>query len=706
MIAMRIRTQLVAAFLLLAVVPLTSIVLFSYFTSIRALERAVEAEANERTAEMDQRMKGIRQQFDRGFSGLSQLPFGPVPEGRSMKRLLTEIGDVAPLVRGLVVVPRPPLPEEGTPELPEPGDAPEPPEPAPAPDLVVPPFRIDISGLEKALEEALLEESAETDEAAEEAAAEVGRASAEMAMIGLAKAAEALRRLGDEEAQRKIEEELAREIGLRAEKLAEHFGTTARHAVVEAVKAEERRAAEDQRRQAESLLGRKLGFEIHDRGAVVAEVRAEVNPEEVLHRVLEAKRRAPGELPFLLDGEGRLHSLERDERVLESLELEHDPATGRARPRRHRDNWMVVSTVDPDSGVVFGVARPIGASLAEIRQTTARNLGIGLALVGLALLGVLPLSRRITRGLEAVTESAERIARGDLSTRVPVASENEVGQLASAFNRMAEDLATQQRRLVEEEGRRKEQELDLERKSRELEDARQFQLSLLPKSVPRHPSLEVAVDMRTAAEVGGDYYDFHLAADGTLTLAIGDATGHGARAGTMVTVVKSLFSSAAADQPLADFLRQASRTIKRMDLGRMAMALTVARFHGDRLTLSAAGMPPALVWRAGSGEVEELALAGMPLGSLASDYEERSTELAADDTLLLLSDGLPEQPNADGEPFGYPAVRQAFAAAAAQTPDEIIRALTATAAGWSGGGPPSDDVTFLVVKKKSWTPVE
>ena len=49
--------------------------------------------------------------------------------------------------------------------------------------------------------------------------------------------------------------------------------------------------------------------------------------------------------------------------------------------------------------------------------------------------------------------------------------------------------------------------------------------------------------MKTATEVGGDYYDFHVGVDGTLTIVLGDATGHGMRAGTMVTSAKSLFNS-------------------------------------------------------------------------------------------------------------------------------------------------------------------
>ncbi|MCK7523473.1 MAG: hypothetical protein MZV64_40370 [Ignavibacteriales bacterium] len=79
------------------------------------------------------------------------------------------------------------------------------------------------------------------------------------------------------------------------------------------------------------------------------------------------------------------------------------------------------------------------------------------------------------------------------------------------------------------------------RKSNELESARQIQLSMLPQALPEHPELEIAVTMQTASEIGGDYYDFHLAEDNTLTFAIGDATGHGAKAGAMVTAIKTLF---------------------------------------------------------------------------------------------------------------------------------------------------------------------
>ena len=93
-----------------------------------------------------------------------------------------------------------------------------------------------------------------------------------------------------------------------------------------------------------------------------------------------------------------------------------------------------------------------------------------------------------------------------------------------------------------------------ERKTKELEEARNLQLSMLPKVLPQLPQLDIAVYMKTATEVGGDYYDFNIGLDGTLTCVLGDATGHGMKAGTMVTAVKGLFNSYGANPDISLFI--------------------------------------------------------------------------------------------------------------------------------------------------------
>src|SRR5262245_40032695 len=123
-------------------------------------------------------------------------------------------------------------------------------------------------------------------------------------------------------------------------------------------------------------------------------------------------------------------------------------------------------------------------------------------------------------------------------------------------------------RMIEEARRRQEVEAENEQRAKELEEARQLQLSMLPKSVPQLPHVEIAALMKTATEVGGDYYDFHVGADGALTIAIGDATGHGLKAGTVVAVTKGLFKHLAGQADLVAMLAQTSRALKQMKIGR------------------------------------------------------------------------------------------------------------------------------------------
>jgi hypothetical protein len=101
------------------------------------------------------------------------------------------------------------------------------------------------------------------------------------------------------------------------------------------------------------------------------------------------------------------------------------------------------------------------------------------------------------------------------------------------------------------------------RKSEELERGKQLQLSMLPEKPPERPDLDIAFSMRTASEVGGDYYDFHEDAAGTLTVALGDATGHGLQAGIVVTAAKSLFMALA---PLPDIAQIQGDCIKSSSL--------------------------------------------------------------------------------------------------------------------------------------------
>jgi serine phosphatase RsbU (regulator of sigma subunit) len=240
-----------------------------------------------------------------------------------------------------------------------------------------------------------------------------------------------------------------------------------------------------------------------------------------------------------------------------------------------------------------------------------------------------------------------------------------------------------------------------ERKTKELEEARKLQLSMLPKSIPQLPNLDVAVYMKTATEVGGDYYDFHVHLDGTLTVLLGDATGHGMQSGMMVSIMKSLFMSDRSSKELKPFYQNSNRSIKDMHLGRLMMALTCIQFNGDKIRVANAGMPSVIVYREQSKSLEEIAISNLPLGAMKEfEYDVIEKDIYKGDTLLMMSDGFPELKNRKDEMLGYTRTHKYFESVADRGSEEIVDYLKDKCFEWNEGKENEDDVTFVVIKVK------
>jgi len=239
-----------------------------------------------------------------------------------------------------------------------------------------------------------------------------------------------------------------------------------------------------------------------------------------------------------------------------------------------------------------------------------------------------------------------------------------------------------------------------ERKTLELSSAREIQLSMLPRALPRMAGLDVAAASHTAAEVGGDYYDVKPAGEGGLLIAIGDATGHGLAAGIVVTAAKALFSSLSADLPVSHLLARCDDAFRAMQLPRLRMCLALARVSPSEVSIASAALPPVLIHRAATGRVEELGSGGLPLGGrLASHAQEQRVALQPGDTLLFSSDGLAELFDPAGSQFGYEAVAESFRTAAqADGAQGVIDQLLATAAAFRAARPLDDDITLVAVR--------
>jgi serine phosphatase RsbU (regulator of sigma subunit) len=273
--------------------------------------------------------------------------------------------------------------------------------------------------------------------------------------------------------------------------------------------------------------------------------------------------------------------------------------------------------------------------------------------------------------------------------------------LARDFSRANKTILQKEREAREMEIERKVLEAEDQRKALELQEAREVQLSLLPKCITGLQNYDFCFEMHPATEVGGDYYDYSISETGEISIAIGDATNHGMKAGMMVSIMKSLFISHIDQMEITDFLNHCSKTIKQMNLKNLFMALMIVKIKDNTLRISSAGIPPLLIYRKESGEIEEIKIKGMPLGSLESfPYQVVETELNVGDVVLMMTDGLAELFNEERKSFGIERIKNTFLTHHDQSVNYIVESLFSEAKVWRGNTKQNDDITFVSFRYK------
>ena len=131
------------------------------------------------------------------------------------------------------------------------------------------------------------------------------------------------------------------------------------------------------------------------------------------------------------------------------------------------------------------------------------------------------------------------------------------------------------------------------------------------------------------------------------------------------------------------------------------MSFSHLRFNNNSLLISSAGMPPIYYHHKKNNRTEEIIIQGLPLGALGSaSYKLVEKQLSSGDTILLLTDGLPEQMNSHKVIFDCSRVLKYFDEIAENTPDDIIKSLVKKADEWMDGTAQVDDITFMVIRVK------
>jgi len=235
---------------------------------------------------------------------------------------------------------------------------------------------------------------------------------------------------------------------------------------------------------------------------------------------------------------------------------------------------------------------------------------------------------------------------------------------------------------------------------RERQIALELQRGLLPTTPPELPGVAVAAQFEAAglgAEVGGDWYDTFALAGDRLGLVIGDVTGSGIRAASLMGQLRSVtraFAVADPDPPRpADVLTQLHRYHETIGFRELFSVLyLILDPVAKTLVWANAGHPPPLL-RSRSGQVQVLSGADSVMCHFEGVYQDRQASIAEGDTLVLYTDGLVERRD---ETIDESIERLASTLAAAPSdPDQLCRLLIEAA--HSAEVRPSDDLTAVVV---------
>jgi predicted ester cyclase len=240
-----------------------------------------------------------------------------------------------------------------------------------------------------------------------------------------------------------------------------------------------------------------------------------------------------------------------------------------------------------------------------------------------------------------------------------------------------------------------------ERAEQELRLARSIQQASLPREVPKLEGWQVTPYYRSAREVGGDFYDFHLLSKGRLGVVVGDATGKGMPAALVMSTTCGMLQLAAQAMDSSspgEILSRVNETL----LARIPPNMFVTCFYAildpksGALSYANAGHDVPYLHR--NDYAEELRARGMPLGLMPEmSYEEKKTTLAAGESALFYSDGLVEAHNPQREMFGFPRLRALVAEHAEE--GSLVNLLLEELRSFTGEGwEQEDDITLLTLE--------
>lgn len=232
---------------------------------------------------------------------------------------------------------------------------------------------------------------------------------------------------------------------------------------------------------------------------------------------------------------------------------------------------------------------------------------------------------------------------------------------------------------------------------REMELASEVQNAMLPSANSVGP-FQVACLYRPCHEVSGDLYDYAELPDGRIFVFIADISGHGVPSALVGAMCKmSLGSQDFSRTNAGEILKKLSEAMKKVTTSHYLTGTVLLIDPRARTIEYANGAHIPCLLQSASSAFLPLEATGTIIGSfISAPYDFRKIAYPAGTRLILLTDGIVEQKNADRHEFGQDRFQKALTETRSQNPAVALGEIWRRSSEFAGTDRFSDDVTLLI----------
>lgn len=340
----------------------------------------------------------------------------------------------------------------------------------------------------------------------------------------------------------------------------------------------------------------------------------------------------------------------------------------------------------------------VNKKVIDDKLSQAKRLVFFLIILFLAL-GVLSsmlISDFVTRPIMKIADGAKIIGQGNLEHKIDIKRADELGLLATQFNKMTSELSTAQGRLIEQQ-----------RMEYSLKIATDIQNSLLPQTYPQIPGVSFGSYYKSAKEIGGDYYDVFQIDENHVGIVIADVSGKDVPGAMVMVMARAIIKSQALTgldtrETLVRTNHQLYQDIK--------PGMFVSAFYGifdhrtKTLEYTNAGHDPLIVYRAASrttekfGEREGMALGAKKNKFFSEKIIKKSLTLNKGDMMVLYTDGIPESINKKREMYDFERFHEVVRQKGHLSNEDFIRSLMDSITTFIDGAEQFDDIAITTLK--------